>query len=124
MHRFIVVYVFATTVLVAVPSAAQNVATGTATIPAPARSEGTARTAQPGSAEPINYETARLERRITAVRASGNITLDGSLDEAVWREAPIANGFIQNDPREGTPATYDTEVRVLYNDDALYFGVW
>src|SRR5204863_348071 len=33
-------------------------------------------------------------------------------------------GFIQNDPREGTHATYDTDVRVLYTDDALYFGVF
>ena len=50
--------------------------------------------------------------------------LDGALDEPAWSEAPVASGFIQNDPREGTPATYDTEVRVLYSDDALYFGVW
>ena len=61
---------------------------------------------------------------MTAVRAIGAITLDGALDEAAWREAPVANGFIQNDPREGTAATYDTEVRVLYTDDALYFGVF
>jgi len=58
------------------------------------------------------------------VRAIGAITLDGALDEAAWREAPVANGFIQNDPHEGTAATYDTEVRVLYTDDALYFGVF
>ena len=38
--------------------------------------------------------------------------------------APLARNFIQNDPREGEPATYDTEVRVLYDDDALYFGVF
>jgi hypothetical protein len=50
--------------------------------------------------------------------------LDGALDEAAWREAPVANGFIQNDPKEGNPATYDTDVRVLYTDDALYFGVF
>jgi hypothetical protein len=50
--------------------------------------------------------------------------LDGALDEAAWREAPMANGFIQNDPREGDPATYDTDVRVLYTEEALYFGVF
>ncbi len=32
--------------------------------------------------------------------------------------------FVQNDPREGEPATYDTEVRLLYDDRALYIGVF
>jgi hypothetical protein len=58
-----------------------------------------------------------------AVRASGPITLDGLPDEAAWSDAPIASHFLQNDPREGEPATFDTEVRVVY-DDALYFGVF
>jgi uncharacterized protein DUF5916/cellulose/xylan binding protein with CBM9 domain len=78
--------------------------------------------ASAGSA--VNYDTARLERRLMAIRASGPITLDGLPDEAAWSDAPIASHFLQNDPREGEPATLDTEVRVLYDDDALYFGVF
>jgi hypothetical protein len=72
----------------------------------------------------IDYETARDARRLTIVRAGGAITLDGVLDEAAWREAPIASNFIQNDPREGEPATYDTEVRTVYDAEAIYFGVF
>jgi hypothetical protein len=72
----------------------------------------------------INYETARQERRLMAARATGELTLDGLLDEPSWQNAPMANGFIQNDPREGQPATFDTEVRLLYDDDALYLGVF
>jgi hypothetical protein len=72
----------------------------------------------------IDYDTARLERRIDAVRASGPIALDGALDEPSWATAPMATHFLQNDPREGEPATYDTEVRVLYDDEAIYFGVF
>jgi hypothetical protein len=72
----------------------------------------------------VNYATARLERRLMAVRASGPITLDGLPDEAAWNDAPVASHFLQNDPREGEPATFDTEVRVVYDDDALYFGVF
>ncbi len=72
----------------------------------------------------IDYATARLERRLQAVRAAGEITLDGVLDEPAWLDAPIASNFIQNDPREGEPATFDTEVRILYDDEALYFGVF
>ena len=73
---------------------------------------------------PIDYSTAHLERRLNAVRATGPVTLNGKLDEAAWSAAPLATDFIQNDPREGEPATYQTEVRVLYTDDALYFGVF
>jgi hypothetical protein len=63
-------------------------------------------------------------RRLDAVRLAGEITLDGALDEPSWSQAPMAHNFIQNDPREGMPATFDTEVRVLYDDDAMYFGVF
>ncbi|NOT26973.1 MAG: carbohydrate binding family 9 domain-containing protein, partial [Acidobacteria bacterium] len=72
----------------------------------------------------VNYETARSERRLPAVRTGGAISIDGALDEPAWSAAPVAERFIQSDPREGEPASFDTEVRVLYDDDALYFGVF
>src|SRR5918993_4758751 len=72
----------------------------------------------------LDYATARLERRLMAARAAGPITLDGVLDEPSWNDAPVASHFLQNDPREGQPATFDTDVRVLYDDGALYFGVF
>jgi hypothetical protein len=72
----------------------------------------------------VDYSTARFDRKVPATRASGPITLDGRLDEAAWQGAPIARDFIQNDPREGQPATYDTEVRMIYDDAALYIGVF
>ena len=62
--------------------------------------------------------------RLDAIRLAGEITLNGELNEPSWSEAPMAHHFIQNDPREGMPATFDTEVRVLYDDEALYFGVF
>ena len=65
-----------------------------------------------------------FDRRLQAVRATGPITLDGALDEPAWEAAPIATRFIQNDPREGEPATYNTEVRVIYDADAIYVGVF
>jgi uncharacterized protein DUF5916/cellulose/xylan binding protein with CBM9 domain len=60
---------------------------------------------------------------LTATRASGPVVIDGVLDENAWAAAPPARGFIQSDPREGQPATFETEVRTLYNDDAIFFGV-
>lgn len=72
----------------------------------------------------IDYGTARFERRLTATRTTTPITLDGHLDEPAWAAAPVAKDFIQNDPNEGAPATFDTEVRLLYDDAALYIGVF
>ena len=62
---------------------------------------------------------------ITPLRISGNEAplIDGHLDEAIWARAPIAGNFIQRDPREGEPATEQTEVRIVYSDSAIFFGV-
>src|SRR5688500_5809648 len=89
-----------------------------------AQTEPPAVAAERSARSPIDYGTARLERRLEAVRATGDITLDGALDEPSWSGAPVASHFVQNDPREGEPATFDTEVRILYVDEALYFGVF
>src|SRR5256885_10642949 len=125
MPRCLAPFAFATTLLAAAPSLAQDTATGTVTIPAAGRPAGAPRAgARTGPGATIDYDTIHLEKRLSAIRASSQIKLDGALDDPAWSEAPVASGFIQNDPREGTPATYDTEVRVLYSDDALYFGVW
>jgi len=125
MHRFVASSAFAIVVLSSSAGFAQTTAAGPSSPPAavpPAASP--AGPAAPRAAATIDYDAIHLERRLTAVRATGEITLDGALDEPAWREAPVANGFIQNDPREGNPATYDTDVRVLYTEDALYLGVF
>jgi hypothetical protein len=66
---------------------------------------------------PDSLPTAR------AMRATGPIRLDGRLDEAAWRDAPVYDSFWQIDPEEGRPASQRTEVRVIYDDDLLYVGV-
>ncbi|HEX2779670.1 MAG TPA: DUF5916 domain-containing protein [Gemmatimonadaceae bacterium] len=48
--------------------------------------------------------------------------IDGAIDEAAWRNAQPATAFTQQDPHEGQPATQRTEVRFLYDGDALYIG--
>ncbi|SVC04609.1 uncharacterized protein METZ01_LOCUS257463, partial [marine metagenome] len=61
---------------------------------------------------------------ITAVRVEQPPVIDGVLDEAVWRAAPVAGDFVQQDPDNGEPITERTEFRVLYDNKALYIGVW
>ncbi|MDX1568700.1 MAG: DUF5916 domain-containing protein, partial [Longimicrobiales bacterium] len=57
---------------------------------------------------------------LRAVPRTGEIEVDGRFSEAAWEEAPVATGFIQREPVEGQPAEDDTEVRVLYDDEAIY----
>jgi hypothetical protein len=54
---------------------------------------------------------------------SAVIRIDGRLDESAWQTANPISNFRQREPREGEPATEDTEIRILYNADALFIGV-
>ena len=57
-----------------------------------------------------------------AVRRSGPVVVDGILDEAAWGAASVIADFRQFQPTEGARATQRTEVRILYDDDAIYIG--
>ncbi|MCZ6750281.1 MAG: DUF5916 domain-containing protein [Acidobacteria bacterium] len=72
----------------------------------------------------INYESARLERRLQAVKITEKITVDGRLNETAWSSAPQANNFTQNEPLEDQPASEKTQVSVLYDNNTLYFGIY
>src|SRR5262245_35220022 len=71
----------------------------------------------------IDYETARLSRVATAVRATEKMTLDGRLEEPSWKLAIPATDFIQQRPHPGQVATQRTEVRFVYDDKNLYVAV-
>jgi len=65
---------------------------------------------------------ATAKRTLTAARRTHPIHLDGALDEPDWAHAPVATSFTQRFPDPGKPATFQTEVRILYDDDAIYVG--
>src|SRR5262245_11206523 len=59
---------------------------------------------------------------VRALRTAQPPSIDGHLSEETWGAATPVSGFIQRDPEEGKPATEDTEVRILYDDTAVYIG--
>ncbi len=75
-----------------------------------------------GSAAPTPRAGVSAPAVATAARLSGSIDLDGRLDEPAWQAAPVVSGFTQQQPDEGRPPRNRTEVRFLYDDDALYVG--
>ena len=59
---------------------------------------------------------------VRAVRVTSPVAVDGVLSEAVWQADNAVTRFLQSDPHEGELATERTEVRVAFDDDALYVG--
>ena len=59
-----------------------------------------------------------------AVRTTMSINVDGRHTEAAWADATPITQFIQNDPNEGQAISEPTEVRFLYDDNAIYIGGW
>ena len=56
-------------------------------------------------------------------RRDTTVTIDGRLDEPVWRGAALLDGFSQYRPVDGRPAEDSTQVLVWYSGDAIYFGI-
>ena len=51
------------------------------------------------------------------------IRVDGLLDDAAWSRAAVGDGFVQQEPDVGLPASQDTTVRVAFTDRTLYVAV-
>ncbi len=68
------------------------------------------------------------ERRLpptsaTRLLASEKITLDGKLDEDFWQRAAPIKDFYEYRPRDAVEAKFKSEVRIVYDETALYFGL-
>ncbi len=57
-----------------------------------------------------------------ATATDASIAIDGRLEEEAWAMAEPVTEFTQVDPMEGRPASERTEVRILYDTEALYVG--
>jgi len=61
-------------------------------------------------------------RTYDAVRARVTPRVDGRLDDASWPDVPWSGDFVQREPKEGVPPTRQTQFKVLYDDEAIYFA--
>lgn len=59
---------------------------------------------------------------VTAVFAEEAPYIDGNLDDEVWEDIPPITTFTQVWPNDGAPATEDSEVKIAYDRDHLYFA--
>ncbi len=79
--------------------------------------------ASPLSGSTLLAQPAPTTKTLRAHRIASPVRVDGVLDEQAWKEAESATDFVQQDPHVGEPVSEPTEVRVLVDDEAIYFGI-
>ncbi|SEP78028.1 DUF5916 domain-containing protein [Flavobacterium urocaniciphilum] len=64
------------------------------------------------------------KKKVSAIKTSSSIKIDGNLDESDWQNVPVAKNFVMFDPDNGKPEREElrSEVKVLYDNDAVYIG--
>ena len=66
---------------------------------------------------------ARTIDAVAIAHAAVEMRIDGQFDEPGWADATSTAGFRQREPAEGVAATHETDVRVVFDLDAIYVAV-
>jgi hypothetical protein len=70
----------------------------------------------------FNQTSSEPTSGISAQRIQNELTIDGELSEKEWLTAPEAHSFTQLQPYPGNESRKRTEVRMLYDDNAVYIS--
>ena len=63
-------------------------------------------------------------KTLKAIRVSAPPKIDGILDDEAWKDVPVATDFIQDEPDYEQPSTQKTEVKIIYDNTAIYVGAF
>ena len=71
---------------------------------------------------PPQILAAAPPRKLQAQRLTSPIKMDGILDEAAWKTAPVATDFVEWRPNSGVVERFTnrTEIYILYDNNAIY----
>ena len=64
-----------------------------------------------------------LAMHAVRLRPDEHVVLDGTLSSPAWQRAPVYDRFVENEPHRDAKPLYPTQVRVLFDESALYVGV-
>ena len=67
--------------------------------------------------------TAAMVVDAIAVPSGTPMVVDGKLNEAVWEQAPSISEFVQREPADGEAPSQRTDVRVAFDETAVYVAV-
>ena len=65
---------------------------------------------------------AQEKKSVEAIRIDTPLTIDGVLDEAVYKQVKPASNFVQLQPYNGKPSMQPTEAYFFYDQSAIYVG--
>jgi hypothetical protein len=71
----------------------------------------------------VYFSTAQ-QRIYIAARTINPPKIDGKLTDNCWQNIAVATDFVTNDPEFGKPAAQKTEVKFIYDDDAIYLAYY
>ncbi|MDP6581599.1 MAG: DUF5916 domain-containing protein [Vicinamibacterales bacterium] len=93
--------------------------------PSTAAAQDPSQPPEPGqSVTAIDLVATTADRAVGAVRVERPPLVDGDvLDDPAWVGVVPATGFLQTAPDEGQPASERTEVRIVFTDETIYFGI-
>jgi len=70
----------------------------------------------------LRHSDGLVPPAVRAVRVDHPPVIDGRLDDPAWAFTTPITELLQTDPEEGKPVSEPTEVRVVYDADAVYVG--
>ncbi|MGB7217586.1 MAG: DUF5916 domain-containing protein [Vicinamibacterales bacterium] len=68
----------------------------------------------------LSAGAAQAQSSVRAVRLTAPLKVDGKLDEPVYAGVTAISDFLQQEPREGSPATERTDVWLFFDRDNFY----
>ena len=74
--------------------------------------------------ENLNFPPPLQAPILNAIPATERIVIDGKLNERDWARAIAIDDFFRMEPRQGGKYLHKTEVKVVYDDKQIYFGVF
>jgi hypothetical protein len=70
------------------------------------------------------FQPDSVKKEIDAVQIHNTLEIDGLLNEPEWKLAKPSPRFVEIEPVQGNPPGEETDVKVLYNRQYLYFGIF
>lgn len=70
------------------------------------------------------FKPDSIRKEIKARPITGNIHVDGILNEKEWSLTATSPRFTQVEPFQGNQPNHDTDIRVLYNQHYLYLSIF
>ncbi|MBL4709619.1 MAG: carbohydrate binding family 9 domain-containing protein [Flavobacteriales bacterium] len=70
----------------------------------------------------VAQESAVVVKKYTVKFSEKAPKIDGIIDDEFWQNIPIASDFKQSTPHVGEKASYETEVKMFYDNEALYIA--